>query len=146
MAASMMRPNDVAVVISNTGRTRSIIQIASAARGCGAKVIGVTGSESPLAAECDVALIVETHDNTNIFTPTISRIAALIVIDVLSTVVALRRGEEHQERFREMKRRLNDLRFEGEPQGLRAPVASARASAGEGRRLRPSVMEVKDHR
>ncbi len=39
----------------------------------------------------------------------------LVVIDVLSTAVALRRGEEHQERFREMKRRLNDLRIEGEP-------------------------------
>ena len=35
--------------------------------------IGVTGSDSPLAAESDVALIVETLDNTNIFTPTISR-------------------------------------------------------------------------
>jgi RpiR family transcriptional regulator, carbohydrate utilization regulator len=115
MAASMMRPNDVAVVISNTGRTRSIIQIARTARGCGAKVIGVTGSDSPLAAECDVALVVETLDNTNIFTPTISRIAALVVIDILSTAVAFRRGEQHQERFREMKRRLNDMRFEGEP-------------------------------
>lgn len=115
MAASMMRPDDVAVVISNTGRTRSIVEIARTARGCGAKVIGITGSDSPVAAECDVALVVETLDNTNIFTPTISRIAALVVVDVLSTAVAFRRGAEHQERFREMKRRLNDLRFGGEP-------------------------------
>jgi RpiR family carbohydrate utilization transcriptional regulator len=32
-------------------------------------------------------------------------------MDVLSTAVALRRGEAHQERFRLMKRRLNELRF-----------------------------------
>ena len=115
MAASMMRPNDVAVAISNTGRTRSVIEIARTARARGAKVIGVTGSDSPLAAECDVKLIVETLDNTNVFTPTISRIAALVVIDILSTAVAFRRGEEHQERFREMKLRLNELRFGGEP-------------------------------
>jgi len=115
MAASMMRPGDVAVAISNTGRTRSILEVARTARSRGAKVIGVTGSVSPLAAECDVALIVETLDNTNIFTPTISRIAALVVVDVLSTAIALRRGDEHQQRFREMKRRLNELRFEGEP-------------------------------
>lgn len=114
MSASTLRPKDVAVAISNTGRTRSIIEIARIARACGAKVIGITGSDSPLAAECDVKLIVETLDNANIFTPTISRIAALVVIDILSTAVALRRGEEHHERFRRMKQRLNDLRLRGE--------------------------------
>jgi RpiR family transcriptional regulator, carbohydrate utilization regulator len=114
MVASMMRPGDVAVAISNTGRTRSVLEIARIARASGAKVIAVTGSESPLAAECDVALIVETLDNTNIYTPTISRIAALVVMDILSTVVALRHGDADQERFRLMKRRLNEIRFGGE--------------------------------
>jgi RpiR family carbohydrate utilization transcriptional regulator len=110
MVASMMRQGDVAVVISNTGRTQSIIEIARTARASGAAVIGMTGSASPLVAECDVALIVETLDNTNIYPPTISRIAALVVIDVLSTAVALRKDPEHQRRFQEMKRRLNALR------------------------------------
>ena len=111
----MMGPNDVALMNSNSGRTRSIIEIARTARACGAKVIGATGSESPLAAKCDVPLIVETLDNTNIFTPTISRIAPFVAIDVLSTAVAFRRGEEHQERIRQTKRRLNNLRFGREP-------------------------------
>jgi RpiR family carbohydrate utilization transcriptional regulator len=114
MVASMMRPGDVAVAISNTGRTRSVLEIARIARASGAKVIAVTGSDSPLAAECDVALIVETLDNTNIYTPTISRIAALVVMDILSTAVALRHGEADQERFRLMKRRLNEIRFGSE--------------------------------
>jgi RpiR family carbohydrate utilization transcriptional regulator len=77
-------------------------------------VIGITGSESPLAAECDIVLIVESLDNTNIYTPTISRIAALAVIDVLSTAVALRRGTGHEQRFQLMKRRLNELRLESD--------------------------------
>lgn len=111
MVASMLRPGDVAVVISNTGKTRSITEIARTSRESGAKVIGITGSDSPLVTFCDVALIVETLDNTNIYTPTISRIAALVVIDVLSTAVALRRGENHIQRFSLMKRRLNELRF-----------------------------------
>jgi RpiR family carbohydrate utilization transcriptional regulator len=114
MIASMMRPGDVAVVISNTGRTRSIVEIAGIARSSGAMVIGITGSESPLAAECDIVLIVESLDNTNIYTPTISRIAALAVIDVLSTAVALRRGTGHEQRFQLMKRRLNELRLESD--------------------------------
>ena len=115
MAASMMGQGDVAVVISNTGRTRSIVEIARTARAAGGKVIALTGSDSPLASECDVKLMVETLDNTNIFTPTISRIAALVVVDILSTAVAFRRGRDHQERVRQMKRRLNELRFGGEP-------------------------------
>ena len=36
--------------------------------------------------------------------------AALAVIDILSTSVALRRGEEHVESFGEMKRHLSYLR------------------------------------
>ena len=111
MMASMMRPDDVAVVISNTGRTRSIIEVARTARESGAKVISITGTEGPLSAYCDVTLVVQTLDNTNIYTPTISRIAALVVIDVLSTGVALRRDPGHRERFARMKNRLNDLRF-----------------------------------
>jgi RpiR family carbohydrate utilization transcriptional regulator len=111
MVAAMMRPGDVAVAISNTGRTRSVLEIARTARASGAKVIGVTGSNSPLAAECDVALIVETLDNTNIYTPTISRIASLVVMDVLSTAVALRKSGANQQQFQSMKRRLNQLRF-----------------------------------
>ncbi|MBM3565189.1 MAG: SIS domain-containing protein [Alphaproteobacteria bacterium] len=111
MAASMMRPGDVAVVISNTGRTRSIVEVARTARESGAGVLGVTGTDSPLANYCDTCLIIETLDNTDIYTPTISRIAALVVVDVLSTAVALRRGEANRQRFALMKRRLNDLRL-----------------------------------
>jgi RpiR family transcriptional regulator, carbohydrate utilization regulator len=111
MAASMLRPGNVAVVISNTGRTRSILDVARTARESGAKVIGIIGSDSPLVADCDVAIIAETLDNTNIYTPTISRIAALVVIDILSTAVALRRTDEHFQRFQMMKQHLNELRF-----------------------------------
>ncbi|WP_429809830.1 SIS domain-containing protein [Ensifer sp. B1-9] len=110
MVASMMKPGDVAFVISNTGMTRSIIEIARIARENGAQVIGLTGSDSPLASYCDVALIVETLENTNMYTPTISRIAALVVVDILSTSVAMRRSPEEQARFQQMKRQLSDLR------------------------------------
>jgi RpiR family carbohydrate utilization transcriptional regulator len=115
MVATMLRRGDVAVIISNTGRTRSLLDIAETARRAGAAVVAITGSASPLAAACDVTLVVETLDNTDVYTPTISRIAALVVIDILSTAVALRRGADHLDRFRAMKRQLNALRFGEEP-------------------------------
>ena len=114
MTASMMRPGDVAVVISNTGRTRQIVEAAEVARASGGRIIGIVGAEGPVSAECDVTLVVETLDNTNVYTPTTSRIAALVVIDILSTAVALRREAEHMGRLDRMKRRLNTFRS-GDP-------------------------------
>jgi RpiR family carbohydrate utilization transcriptional regulator len=110
MVASMMKQGDVAFVISNTGTTRSIIEIARIAHENDATVICLTGSDSPLTQYCDVSLIVETLENTNMYTPTISRIAALVVIDILSTSVALRRSPEDQARIHQMKRQLSDMR------------------------------------
>lgn len=110
MVASMLRAGDVAVVISNTGATRGLVEIARIAQASGARVIGIVGAETALVNFLDVTLVVETLDNTNIYTPTISRIAALTVVDILSTAVALRRGSAHVERFERMKRHLRFLR------------------------------------
>ncbi|OKA20903.1 RpiR family transcriptional regulator [Pseudomonas versuta] len=112
MVASMLKPGDVAVLISNTGMTLSLGDVARAAHENGAKVIGIVGAqEAPLLRYCDVSLVVETLENTSLYTPTISRIAALVVIDVLSTAVALRRNDDHQHRITQMKQRLNEMRF-----------------------------------
>jgi RpiR family carbohydrate utilization transcriptional regulator len=118
MAASMMRPGDVLVAISNTGQTRQIIEAAEIAKRAGATLIGVVGAEGPLSALCDVTLLVETLDNTNVYTPTTSRIAALVLVDILSTAVALRREPDHLSRLSRMKQRLNAFRSgEKDPSG-----------------------------
>lgn len=110
MVASMMKPGDIAFVISNTGTTRSIIEIARIARENGAKVISLTGSDSLLTTYCDVSIIVETLENTNTYTPTISRIAAPVVIEILPTTVGMRRPQEEQARVTGMKRQRTDMR------------------------------------
>ena len=118
MTASMMQPGDVAVVISNTGSNRQVAEAAQAVRDSGAQLIGIVGAEGIVSALCDVTLIVETLDNTSVYTPTISRIAALVVIDILSTAVAMRRGGDHIERLNAMKRRLHAFRSgEAGPEG-----------------------------
>jgi RpiR family transcriptional regulator, carbohydrate utilization regulator len=112
MMASMMGPGDVAIIFSNTGRTKSLIDIAKMAHKNGAKIIGISGTQSPLLECCDVGILVETLDNTDIYTPTISRIAFLVIIDVLSTVVALRHNGDHGQKFEQMKRSLGLLRLD----------------------------------
>jgi RpiR family carbohydrate utilization transcriptional regulator len=110
MTASMMRKGDVAVIFSNTGQTFAMIEVAQVARETGATVIGVSGSRSPLLDHCDISVLVETLDNTDIYTPTISRIAALVVVDILSSAVGLRRDAAHSERFASMKQLLRNQR------------------------------------
>lgn len=111
MAASMMRPGDVAVAISNTGATLSIIELARLAREQGAKVISITGTtQTALANYSDILINVETLDNTDIFTPTTSRIAALVAVDILSTLVARRLGRVENQRLVRMKRYLSQVR------------------------------------
>ena len=114
MAASMMRPGDVAVTISNTGTTLSIIELARLAREQGAKVIAITGaSHTALANYADILINVETLDNTDLFTPTTSRIAALVTVDLLSTLVARRLGRVQNQRLVRMKRYLAQVRKNG---------------------------------
>ena len=110
IAASMMQPGDVAVAISNTGQTASLLEVIRAAREMGATVIGISGRAGPMSRLCNLLLVVETLENTDIYTPMISRLAALVLVDILSVGVAMRRGGEHQARIAGMKRRLSAMR------------------------------------
>ncbi|RCW87233.1 MurR/RpiR family transcriptional regulator [Paracoccus lutimaris] len=111
MAASMMQPGDVAVAISNTGETLSIVELARLAREQGAKVIAISGSnQTALANYSDVLINVETLENTDLFTPTTSRIAALVAVDIISTLVARRLDRVESQRLVRMKRYLSQMR------------------------------------
>lgn len=114
MAASMMRPGAIAFAISNTGTTRSLADLTRLARAQGAKVIVMTGAtDTGLTTHADVVINVETLDNTDVFTPTTSRIAALVVADILSTLVARRLGKAHNQRLVRMKHLLSQVRRNG---------------------------------
>lgn len=110
MTADTMSPGEATVMISNTGKTPEIIETAKIARKRGAYTIGISGSLSPLLSECDVKLVVETLENTSLYTPTVSRLSHLVVIDILSTCVSFRKGEEHSKRLVRMKRGLAELK------------------------------------
>ena len=49
MSATMLQPGDCAVVISNSGRSRDLLDVADIASKKGASVIVITASGSPLA-------------------------------------------------------------------------------------------------
>ncbi|MDR2373467.1 MAG: SIS domain-containing protein [Bifidobacteriaceae bacterium] len=110
MQASMLDAKSVLVAISNTGRSRSIVQIAAQAKTRGATILAIVGGPSPLADLSDVALILRTFEDTDVYTPTVSRLAGLAMVDALATAIAVRRGPEHLARVRDMKGDLAEWR------------------------------------
>jgi len=105
-AGAAAKPGTVVIAISNSGRTRSVLEATTDAKAAGAATIAITGSESPLSEVVDAAIIVETFENTDFYTPTTSRLAHLTAMDALATVVALRHPEETKKRGRQVKARL----------------------------------------
>ena len=92
LAAKVMGPKDVAVIISGHGRADVLLQAADAAQARGATVIAITASQSPLARKADLALIVDHVELLDTHVSMVSRILHLLVIDILAVGVAMRRS------------------------------------------------------
>lgn len=92
MAATICRENDVAIIFSNSGRTKGMLEVASVARRTGARVISVTTSGSPLESVSDILLRADHNDGFDKYLPTASRLLHLMVVDVLAVGVALKIG------------------------------------------------------
>lgn len=92
MAASLLGPRDVLVAISHSGRTRELLDSAGLAARNGCPVIAITASHSPLAELATVLLRADTQEDTEIYSPMLSRLVHLTLVDLLALGVALRRG------------------------------------------------------
>ena len=111
MSASMLQPGDCAVIISNSGRTRDLMDACDIARKRGATTIVITASGSPLAGIGHIHLTADHPEGYDKYSPMVSRLLHLLIIDILATTVALRIGEELQPVLREMKNNLRNKRY-----------------------------------
>ncbi len=112
MSASLRAPGDVVVVISNSGRTRDLIDAADIARKHRASVIVLTASGSPLASVGNIHLAADHPENYDRYSPMTSRLLHLMIIDVLATALALRIGVDTlQPLLKGMKSNLHSRRY-----------------------------------
>ena len=112
MSASLLGPGDCVVVISNSGRTRDLMDACDIARKNGATTIVITASGSPLAAAGHIHLSADHPEGFDRYSPMVSRLLHLLIIDVLVTCVALRiGGGKLQPRLQEMKNNLRNKRY-----------------------------------
>jgi RpiR family carbohydrate utilization transcriptional regulator len=116
MSATMLAPGDCAVIISNSGRSRDLVDVAEIARRKGATLVVVTASGSPLAQMAQggvnqVLLAVDHPEDYDRYSPMVSRLLHLMVIDILTTAVALRLPGELRPMLQEIKKNLRTKRY-----------------------------------
>ena len=111
MSASMLQAGDCVVIISNSGRTRDLMDACDIARKRGATTIVITASGSPLASAGHIHLTADHPEGYDKYSPMVSRLLHLLIIDILATTVALRIGEALQPALRDMKKNLSSKRY-----------------------------------
>jgi RpiR family carbohydrate utilization transcriptional regulator len=112
MSATLLGPGDCVVVISNSGRTRDLMDACDIARRNGATTIVITATGSPLATAGHIHLAADHPEGYDRYSPMVSRLLHLMIIDVLATTVALRIGGGRlQPLLREMKNNLRTKRY-----------------------------------
>jgi RpiR family transcriptional regulator, carbohydrate utilization regulator len=111
MSATLLGPGDCVVVISNSGRTRDLMDACDIARKNGATTIVMTATGSPLASAGHIHLAADHPEGYDRYSPMVSRLLHLVIIDVLGTAVALRIGPRLQPLLREMKNNLRNKRY-----------------------------------
>ena len=117
MSATMLKPGDCAVIISNSGRSRDLLDVAEIARKRGATVIIITASGSPLAQEArhgseHILLAADHPEDADRYSPMVSRLLHLLIIDILTTGVALRLGSAQlRPMLQAIKKNLRERRY-----------------------------------
>jgi RpiR family transcriptional regulator, carbohydrate utilization regulator len=112
MSATLLGPGDCVVVVSNSGRTRDLMDACDIAKRNGATTIVITATGSPLATAGHIHLAADHPEGYDRYSPMVSRLLHLMIIDVLATTVALRIGGGRlQPLLREMKNNLRTKRY-----------------------------------
>ena len=116
MSATMLQPGDCVVIVSNSGRSRDLIDAAEIARRKGATIIAITASGSPLARAAStgsqqILLAADHPEDYDRYSPMVSRLLHLVIIDILTTGVALKMGAELRPMLAEIKRNLRAKRY-----------------------------------
>lgn len=110
LSATMLRPGDSAIIISNSGCTRDLLDAAEIAKASGATVIAITASHSPLAALSDIHLAADHPEGYDVYSPMVSRLLHLLIIDVLATHVALQMDTQLPQRLQKLRTNLQSKR------------------------------------
>ncbi|WP_374431228.1 MurR/RpiR family transcriptional regulator [Ideonella dechloratans] len=114
MGATLLQPEDCVVVFSNSGRSRDLLDATELARQQKATTVAITASGSPLAAAADIHIAADHPESYEEYSPMVSRLLHLVIVDILATEVALQLGPDLPARLHALKRNLRAKRYRNE--------------------------------
>ncbi|HLH51286.1 MAG TPA: MurR/RpiR family transcriptional regulator [Roseiarcus sp.] len=109
MSAATLRPKDVVFAISNSGRSKPVVDAVKIARSYGATTIALTRPQTPLADAAEIVIPVVVPEDANALMPTASRYAQMAVIDTIATGVASEMGARSRESLRRVRYTLASI-------------------------------------
>lgn len=110
MQAAAAQPGDVVIASSLSGRNLELARALSIAGEYRIATIAITRTGTPVAEAAGLVLPIDIGEGTNILRPTSTRFAFLATIDILATLVAMRRGEAARETLRRVKHQMVTFR------------------------------------
>ena len=112
MAASQLKSDDVAIVISHSGSTTDVLDVLKVLKEKGVTIICVTNfAKSPLSKEADIALYTLSEETDFRSEALSSRIAQLSLIDALYTNLMIARGNEGKKSLQDMREAMTRKRL-----------------------------------
>ncbi|MEM6887692.1 MAG: MurR/RpiR family transcriptional regulator [Pseudomonadota bacterium] len=106
MRAATLGTGDVLLAISSSGEADAVVAGARIASGYGADTICLTRSGTTLADVCSISLDFDLPEDPDIFKPTASRYAFLVVLDTLAMLVAQSNADSTKENLRRIRASL----------------------------------------
>lgn len=112
ISSAFLGTGDVVLAISHSGSSRDVIEAASVARENGAKVISISNiGTSPLTKVSDVSLCTASNETKYRIVAVASRHAAMVIIDVIYTLIAMRKGEQAVKGFKRVEVALENKKY-----------------------------------
>jgi len=106
MVSATLDERDSVVAISHSGRTRNLLDSGRMAQERGASLIALCPSHTPLYEQSDIAIPVEINEDNETFTPMNSRLAHLVVLDMLATGIYLQKTPDIDQELEAVKKSL----------------------------------------
>ncbi|MGN7918523.1 MULTISPECIES: MurR/RpiR family transcriptional regulator [Lysobacter] len=113
LASGMLDANDVLFAISLSGRSPEVNDSVRIAKQRGARIIALTQAGAPLGWDADVPLLLPPSSAATPYSPGVSRLMQLAVIDMLAIAVALRQEPGVLEKARRAKAEVERTQVPG---------------------------------
>ncbi|GGC05473.1 transcriptional regulator [Oxalicibacterium flavum] len=113
IAASLLQKGDVVLAVSQRGSNPALLRSVQLARAGGADVIALAPGGTPLAALATAPIAIDLHfhadPHDNPYTPISTRLAHLVVVDILAVGLALRLSPERRKKMKAAQKALQKI-------------------------------------